>query len=248
MTWDDDEGDDSADGTKVVDRANRRYSRNERESRFLIKRSEDYQVMDGVFDMPTLMVIQDMLNEGILKSVRSHFATGKESKVYLALAPDGSQLAIKIFLTVSAEFKKRMQYIAGDPRFENVKMGSTRNMISIWAKKEFRNLTTAHKSGVNTPIPVAVKKNVLVMEFIGDSDGNAAPRLAEAEVSAADYDEVLNQMTILYQRAELIHADLSEYNIFKEASGRLVFFDFGSAVSNRHPMSKQFLVRDVINI
>ena len=40
-----------------------------------------------------------------------------ESKVYLAVAPDGSLRIVKIYLIVSAEFKKRMQYIAGDPDF-----------------------------------------------------------------------------------------------------------------------------------
>jgi RIO kinase 1 len=44
-----------------------------------------------------------------------------------------------------------------------------------------------------------------------------------------------------------VHADLSEYNIFKTDNG-LMFFDFGSAVDIGHPNSKQFLIRDVINI
>jgi RIO kinase 1 len=45
----------------------------------------------------------------------------------------------------------------------------------------------------------------------------------------------------------LVHADLSEYNIFKTNRG-IMLFDFGSAVDTRHPNSKQFLVRDVMNI
>jgi len=54
-------------------------------------------------------------------------------------------------------------------------------------------------------------------------------------------------MSILYQKARLVHADLSEYNIFKTDNG-IVLFDFGSAVDIQHPNSKQFLVRDVMNI
>jgi RIO kinase 1 len=235
-------------GQGEMDKADRRFARQEHENRFLVKRSEDYQVFNNVFDMPTLMTITKMIDNGIIKSVESHFGSGKESKVYLATAPDGSFLALKIYLTVSAEFKRRLQYIAGDRRFSETKKGS-RNLISIWAKKEFKNLRTAHQSGVKVPAPILVKRNVLVMEFVGDDEGNAATTLAQAkEISAPDYDKIIDQMAILYQKAKLVHADLSEYNIFKTKDGEIVLFDFGSAVDIEHPNSKQFLVRDIMNI
>lgn len=242
------EEDQQQEESKAVTRADKRYARHERENRFLQKRSEDYQVMEEVFDMPTMMVITKMVNDGILKSVQSHFASGKEAKVFIAEAPDGLPLAVKIYLTVSSEFKKRMQYIAGDPRFSEIK-GGTRNFIAAWARKEFKNLQQAHKAGVRAPAPIAVDKNVLVMEFIGDSEGNVATALANLEsVTEADYAEVVEQLKILYQKAGLVHADLSEYNIFKNPKGEIMLLDFGSAVDVKHPNSKQFLVRDVQNV
>jgi RIO kinase 1 len=233
--------------SKAAARADRRYARRERESRLLEKRSEDYQVVEEVFDMPTLMVITKMVNDGVLKSVKSHFAAGKESKVYIAEAPDGSPLVVKIFLTVSSEFRKRMQYIAGDPRFTEIKK-DTRNFITAWARKEFKNLQQAHRAGVRVPAPVAVEKNILVMEFVGDEEGNVAIQLADGEVTPADYDEIVKQLSILYQKAGLVHADLSEYNIFKNPKGEIMLLDFGSAVDVKHPNAKQFLVRDVQNV
>lgn len=235
-------------GQRKIDKADRRFARHERENRLLVKKSEDYQVFNDVFDMPTLMTITKMINNGIIRSVKSHFGSGKESKVYLAEASDGSLLALKIYLTVSAEFKKRLQYIAGDRRFSETKKGS-RNLISIWAKKEFKNLRTAYNSGVRVPAPIIVKRNVLLMEFMGDDEGNAATALAHSkDISAADYDEIINQLAILYQKAKLVHADLSEYNIFKTKDGTIILFDFGSAVDVQHPNSKQFLVRDITNV
>lgn len=232
---------------RVIARADRRLSRKERESRLLVKRSEDYEVFDNVFDVPTLMVINDLKDGGVIHQVQGSLAAGKESKVYVATAPDGSLRILKIYLTVSAEFKKRMQYIAGDPRFTDIKRGS-RNLMVAWARKEFKNMQAAHAAGVRVPAPIAVKKNVLVMEFIGDSEGTPAPSLVELEeVTLDDYMQVIEQMSILYQKARLVHADLSEYNIFKTDNG-IVLFDFGSAVDIQHPNSKQFLVRDVMNI
>jgi RIO kinase 1 len=232
---------------KAVARADRRLLKYERKSRFLNKMSEDYKVFDDVFDMPTLLTINELRSDGMIQYIKSSFAAGKESKVYLAVAPDGSLRTVKIYLTVSAEFKKRMQYIAGDPRFSDIKRGS-RSLIMAWARKEFKNMQTAHVSGVRVPLPIAVRKNVLVMEFVGDSEGNPTPALVNAEeLTLNDYQQVIEQMTMLYQKAKLVHADLSEYNIFKTDHG-IMLFDFGSAIDIQHPNSKQFLVRDVTNI
>ncbi|HEX2014000.1 MAG TPA: serine protein kinase RIO [Nitrososphaera sp.] len=231
---------------KAIARADRRFSKRERESRILIKRSEDYQVFDDVFDVPTLMAVNDLRSEGIIGDVRGSLAAGKESKVYIAVAPDGTPLTLKIYLTVSAEFKKRLQYIAGDPRFSDIKPGS-RSLIAVWAKKEFKNLRAAHAAGVRVPAPIAVRKNVLVMEFVGDSKGNPAQALVDLEVTAKDYRQVIEQVSLLYHKANLVHADLSEFNIFRTEKG-IMLFDFGSAVDIRHPNSKQFLVRDVLNV
>jgi RIO kinase 1 len=232
---------------KSIASADRWLSKYERESRFLNKMSEDYKVFDDVFDMPTLMTINELRSDGIIQYIKGSLAAGKESKVYLAVAPDGSLRIVKIYLTVSAEFKKRMQYIAGDPRFSDIKRGS-RSLIMTWARKEFKNMQTAHASGVQVPLPIAVRKNVLIMEFVGDSEGNPTPALVNTEeLTSDDYQQVIKQMTILYQKAKLVHADLSEYNIFKTDRG-VMLFDFGSAIDIQHPNSKQFLIRDVTNI
>jgi RIO kinase 1 len=92
-----------------------------------------------------------------------------------------------------------------------------------------------------------VIKKVLVMEFIGDSEGKPVPPLIEYEVTSDDYLKLFEQVMLLYQKARLVHADLSEYNIFKTGDG-VMLFDFGSAVDIQHPNSKQFLVRDVVNV
>jgi RIO kinase 1 len=119
----------------------------------------------------------------------------------------------------------------------------------MWANKEYKNLQSAYRSGVSVPAPVFVKRNLLFMKFIGDSEGNAEVILAHSpSVSLDDYNEIIEQIRLLYQKAALVHADLSEYNIFKTRAGKIVLFDFGSAVETQHPNAKQFLVRDIVNI
>ena len=234
---------------KIMDRVDRRLYRHELQNRFLLKRSEDLSVFDDVFNMRTLMVIKSLINNNVLGYIKGPLASGKESKVYLALNKKREHfLSVKIYLTVSAEFKKRLQYIAGDPRFSSTNKG-VRNLISSWAKKEFKNLQTAYENGISVPAPYKVRQNVLVMEFIGDDAGIPCPILLNSNsVVLEDYAEIIEQVSKLYQEAQLVHADLSEYNIFKRANGKIILFDFGSSVNIKQPNSGQFLKRDIANI
>jgi len=231
-------------GVMAIRKALRQVSKHEKEDRFLTRRSEDYQVMEEVFDKPTLMLLYSMMNSGIFTHLNGVVSTGKESRVYWGVNNEGKDVAVKISLMVSADFKKRMLYIAGDPRFRTAK-GWSHRLVELWAQKEFRNLNTAFENGVRVPKPITVRRNVLVMEFMGEK-GKAWPLLTESRVTKSDYKKIIAMVKKLYKRAKLVHADLSEFNIFK---GReLVIFDMGSSVDVRHPLSRQFLTRDLTNV
>ena len=55
-------------------RADRWLSKYERKSRFLNKMSEDYDVFDNVFDMPTLMTINELRSDGIIQYIKGSLA------------------------------------------------------------------------------------------------------------------------------------------------------------------------------
>ncbi|MEM3642108.1 MAG: serine protein kinase RIO [Candidatus Bathyarchaeia archaeon] len=212
------------------------------------KRSEEYEVLEEVFDRSTLMVIYDFLNRGVIDRIFGVVKAGKESRVYWGKDKEGKELAIKIYLTVSAEFRKGMlKYIEGDPRFRGVKR-DTRSLIFAWAQKEFRNLEQAAAAKVRVPKPIAVKNNVLVMEFIG-KNGVSAPSLKEQQPQNPEkiYKILISYLKRLYRKAELVHGDLSEYNIMI-LKGRPVLFDMSQAVPLSHPMADFLLNRDILNI
>ena len=62
---------------------------------------------------------------------------------------------------------------------------------------EYKNLLKAYSINIPVPKPIAVKQNVLVMEFQG-IDGSPFPTLSETEVSESDLHEVLDLVTKLY--------------------------------------------------
>src|SRR3989304_1848017 len=135
--------------------------------------SAERATLEEVFDQSTRMVIYHFLTSGVLDELHGVVNAGKEARVYWGKTKDDKDLAVKIYLTSSAEFKRGMlKYIEGDYRFKGVKR-DTRSLISTWAQKEFRNLEQAFRAKVRVPKPVAVMNNVLVMEFIGKGGDNA---------------------------------------------------------------------------
>ena len=233
---------------KVDERLIRKQKAYETESLMKNKRSEDYQVIEEVFDRSTLRVIYDFMNKGIIDELHGVVNAGKEARVYWGKDTQGNELAIKIYLTSSAEFKKGMiPYIEGDPRFAHVRR-DTRSLIFTWAQKEFKNLQRAKDAGVNVPEPLAIEKNVLIMKFIG-KDGQRAPLLKETVLD--DYEKVfrllMTYLKRLYRKGGLVHADMSEYNVIIW-KGRPVIFDVAQSVLIKHPMADRFLRRDLENL
>jgi RIO kinase 1 len=222
-----------------------RIHRSERDNRFLRKDSDQRKVMEEVFDRATRLVVEELVRRRLLGDLHGVVAAGKESRVYFGVDPEGGPVAVKIFLTASAEFKKRLQYIAGDRRFGRLPAGS-RETIYLWVQKEYKNLQLAASAGVRVPRPLGFHRNILLMEYIGEPP-SPPPTFAESEVDRDDYDWTFDAVTRLYRGARLVHSDLSEYNIFKSGKERALF-DMGSAVLTSHPRSGEFLLRDLSNM
>jgi RIO kinase 1 len=234
---------------KAEERLAHRERTVERRDRMLIHDiTKERATVEEVFDQATRMVVFDLLNSGVIYEVNGVVSSGKESRVYWATDKEGKDLAVKIYLTSSAEFKKGMlKYIEGDPRFKEVKR-DTRSLIAVWAQKEFRNLKEAAKAKVRVPKPIVVKSNVLVMEFIG-KEGVSAPLLKENSPVNPErvYRLLVTYLKRLHQKAKLVHGDLSEYNIMMW-KGKPVIFDMSQSVSIEHPMADFMLMRDLANL
>ena len=64
----------------------------------------------------------------------------------------------------------------------------------LWPMQEWSMLRSAWEAGVSVPYPVEQTDLGLMMEFIGDEDG-AAPKLAQARLSADDLASAWRQLT-----------------------------------------------------
>lgn len=217
---------------------------------------KDRRTEGEVFDHQTLMTLHKLFTGDVLKSLDFPVSTGKEANVFRGTTPMGGHVAVKIYRTNTATFKHVLQYIQGDDRFQGV-TGDKRSLTHAWAQKEFRNLHRMRDAGVDVPEPIKVLNNVLVTEYIGIDEGpwttlkgmgRIDPKMAERfwKKLTADY-------ALIHNKADLVHADLSEYNILvvdadkpKKAMPRII--DVGQAVPRKHPMAWEFRDRDVKNL
>jgi RIO kinase 1 len=127
-----------------------------------------------------------------------------------------------------------------------------REMISLhWANAEFSALAQLYRAGVPVPYPVQVLGTEVLLEFIGDPDGTAAPRLAETRPRGRElaglWDQLVQALAGL-ARHGLAHGDMSAYNVLVH-QGRIVLIDLPQVVDViANPRGAEFLDRDAANV
>ena len=211
-------------------------------------RESEYElrkVFERVFDKQTLMALYKASRKGFFDRLTGIISIGKEANVYHGYLQD-KEVTVKIYCIEACEFKNMERYIKGDPRFHGWK--NRRQLIYMWAKKEFHNLRKVYQK-IKCPEPIGVHKNVLVMSFIGEN-GKAAPKLKEYPPEKKDakryFETIINYIKEMYSTG-LIHADLSEYNILNWNNEPWII-DLSTGVLLEHPLAEEFLRRDIRNI
>ncbi|HIH43813.1 MAG TPA: serine protein kinase RIO [Candidatus Methanoperedenaceae archaeon] len=231
------------------DRKLRRIEDKIDEFRQRIRDSDERKVLESVFDDATLKALYRLASKGHFDAMGGSIATGKEANVFHAIRKDDveTELAVKIYRISTSNFRAMSEYIAGDRRFD---IGHDRkDLVVAWTRKEFKNLKAAEAAGVRVPRAIVTERNILVMEFIGRG-GAPAPQLKDIELDESTarklFARIVGYMRLLYMN-DLVHADLSEYNIMV-MDGEPVFIDMGQSLTLEHTNAQEFLRRDARNI
>ncbi|MFX1393330.1 MAG: serine protein kinase RIO [Promethearchaeota archaeon] len=213
-----------------------------------IDQTKKKAVIESVFDERTVFQLNKLLTNGPLQRIKGVISAGKEANVYLAYDQNNKEVAIKIYKIDSNTSKWMRNYIVGDPRFKKIPRNVSK-IIYLWASKEYKNLKRAYKADLSVPEPIYIKNNILIMEYIG-FESIPAPLLKDIKKPKNPielFNEILRFIKILYQKAKLVHGDLSEFNILYH-NQKPVIIDISQAVSIQHPKAEIYLVRDIKNI
>lgn len=213
------------------------------------KDNELYKVFSEVFDKTTIDTLAYFHKRGKIKRLLGVISTGKEANVFKGVDEDGSYVAVKVYRTYTTEFRRIWEYLAADPRISYLPK-DIRKMVFIWTRREFKNLQRAMKYAVRAPEPIVFSNNVLIMEYIGDEC--PAPRLKDVErdLNKKEFEELyefaMESIEKLWKRGDMVHGDLSEYNIL--VWEKPVIIDWSQATVKRNRMALALLYRDLRNI
>lgn len=204
-----------------------------------------FKIFEGVFDEFTLNTLEFLKRKQYFDELGKPIKTGKEGDVYYAFK-NKEKIAIKIYRLSNSNFKKINSYISLDYRFKNIK-GNKRKIILIWVQKEYRNLSICHQAGMNVPYVYKQANNIILMEYI---DGFMLKDV-NLKNPKKYFELLIKQIYILKNKAKLIHADLSEFNIMSCEEIPYII-DFGQAMSIKNDSELKLLYdyyyRDISNI
>ena len=193
---------------------------------------------------------------GFLDELIAGIKTGKEASVYLGKNSEGL-VAVKMYTDLRVRsFKRDASYregrFIGDSRIEKaIEQGSQAGLEAhqiLWVQEDFRQMKHLYGLGVNVPKAIAVNGISLVMEFIGDEDGNPAPRISDLKMEQDEADEAFRQSVQNLKgivKSGRVHGDYSTFNLLWR-NEKAVVIDFPQVIEfKNNPNANVFLARDV---
>lgn len=190
-----------------------------------------------------VLSLHSLARRGIIVAIGNVVGIGKESEVYEALGPGNIRLSIKFHMVGKTSFKKTEKSRA------YVLERELPNWISeskLSAQREYRAL---EKLSVETEYvckPIAYNRNAVVTEFI---EGIELYKLKNISNPLNVFNKIIEVIKIAYRKANIIHGDLSEYNVMiKLPEEDPIIIDWPQYFYAHHPNAELYLRRDVCQI
>jgi RIO kinase 2 len=176
------------------------------------------------------LAINALVKAGVIESFGQSLGVGKEADVYDALSSTGKRIAVKFHRLGRISFRQTRR-----------KRGYTREH-STWlfqshlaAEREFQAMKLVYENGVA----------VLAMGMI---EGAQLSKYRDIGKPEKVLKEILRNLRKSYLKANLIHADISEYNIILKPDGHILIIDWPQAVKTDHANAGELLERDIKNV
>lgn len=206
--------------------------------------------------------IRSFLRDGLITEVVREIKSGKEGTVYCCRAVPSTGydlLAAKVYrprhkrtfhndaVYQEGRFSgKRRETLAVENRTRKGRV----MQAAMWVNHEYEVLRVLAGAGADVPRALASTENSLLLEYFGDEEV-AAPMLSHVTLPPNEVRVLLRRLTAtieLLLRNDIIHGDLSPYNILYHR-GRAVMIDFPQAVDARFNSNAfTLLLRDITNV
>ena len=204
---------------------------------------------------------EHFFDEGLIERVLRPIQSGKEASVHLCRTnprTTGERLAaLKIYHPLDRrDFRDESLYRDGEwIKERRVRVALEKRTRygrevqgGIWVNREWETLSALASTGAPVPRPIEWTDRAILMSYVGDED-RPAPQLHRAGADDAEdlLEQCLRAIELMLYR-DVIHGDLSPYNVLVW-DGRITVIDLPQAVDpkkNRH--AEALLGRDVQRI
>ena len=167
---------------------------------------------------------------------------GKESDVFLAYDEKERTVVAKIHRVGRPSFQrsKKLRGYVGRRGHINWLYKSR-----LSAEKEFEGLKIANENKVKSPKVIDQNRHIVIMEYF---EGSELVNYIDLRNPLKLFNRIISEVRKLFHKGEIIHGDLSEYNIIITPKQQFLIIDYPQFESANHPNAKELLLRDVKNI
>jgi len=189
-----------------------------------------------------LLALHALVKRNVISQLGPLIGKGKESDVYSCIDDNGIIYALKFYRMGRASFRniKRYRDLIGDRGHL-----SWLYVNRLAAKREFEALTKIFTLKLNTPKPISYNRHAIVMSYLR---GKEIVYYKHIKNPLKIFKRIIKQIKIIYQKANMIHGDLGEFNIVLSEEGKILIIDWLQWVPTDHPNARTLLERDIFNI
>ncbi len=189
-----------------------------------------------------LLALHTLVEKNIISQLGPLIGKGKESDVYSSMDDNENIYALKIYRMGRTSFKsiKRSRDLTGERSHL-----SWLYINRLAAKKEFEVLKMIYKLNLNTPKPIGYNRHIVVMSYLR---GKELVYYKSIKNPDKIFNRIIKQMEIIYQKANIIHGDLGEFNIVLDEKGNILIIDWLQWIPSDHPNATSILERDIRNV
>lgn len=185
---------------------------------------DGYRLTNAGYD---ILALHSLKTKKLVAAIGDRIGTGKESDIYLAVAPNGQQVVLKFHRLGRTSFrnvKRTRDYFVYHGKRGMSKDNS--NQGNSWlflsrksALKEFAFMKALYNVDYPTPTPIGHSRHVVAMSLVrGMPLYQIRPQNLSPEQAASIFDQAANLAVRLAQHG-LVHCDLNEFNLLVDMSG-----------------------------
>ena len=213
-------------------------------SNLVVRTFQPYEGYQIYFEGYDALALNTFVKRKSINAIGDEVGVGKESVIFEAVKEP--ELAIGDPIPVIIKFHREGRTSFKQVRRVRDHLGEREHFSWIYAarlaaQREYGIMTTLYPK-VSIPKPIDQNRHAIVMELAKGSI------LSKTRVLDPEWylDEILRQVKLTYSLG-IIHADLSEYNIFV-AEDCVQLIDWPQYVTPDHPHADELLERDVSNV